>query len=309
MNRRVFLQSSVAAYFTLNAAISKGSDRRSVAITIDDPNVTEQPLFDWKERGNRILNTLRKHNLKAALFVCGKRIDSDDGKTLIKMWNDSGHMICNHSYSHLFYNAPKMPFEFYRDDFLKGDGLVNSYPNFQKFYRYPYLKEGDTAEKRDAMRSELHSLGYRNGYVTIDASDWAIDDRLKTKLKNDPTADTKPYRDYLLKHILDRANYYDTLSNEVLGRSVTHTILLHHTLLNALYLDDLIAEFKRQNWNLIGADEAYKDSVFLREPKTVPAGESLIWALAKETGRYDDKLRYPGEDDSYEKDAMDAAKL
>ena len=39
--------------------------------------------------------------------------------------------------------------------------------------------------------------------------------------------------------------------------------------------------------------------------QTAPAGESLVWALAKETGKFESILRYPGEDDVYEKAALD----
>jgi hypothetical protein len=31
----------------------------------------------------------------------------------------------------------------------------------------------------------------------------------------------------------------------------------------------------------------------------------LIWALAKQSGKFEDQLRYPAEDSQYEKDAMD----
>ena len=44
-------------------------------------------------------------------------------------------------------------------------------------------------------------------------------------------------------------------------------------------------------------------------PNNVPAGESLIWALAKQSGKYEDLLRYPAEDEEYEKDKMDALGL
>ena len=56
---------------------------------------------------------------------------------------------------------------------------------------------------------------------------------------------------------------------------------------------------------MIDADEAFKDPIFKQTPDIIPAGESLIWGLAKETHLYDDQLRYPGEDESYEKEAMD----
>jgi hypothetical protein len=45
--------------------------------------------------------------------------------------------------------------------------------------------------------------------------------------------------------------------------------------------------------------------VFASEPMIVPAGESVVWALAKQSGRFDSLLRYPGEDAGYENAKMD----
>ncbi len=102
------------------------------------------------------------------------------------------------------------------------------------------LKEGDTAAKRDAMRSFFAKHGYRNGHVTIDNSDWAIDQRLTARLKKDPNADVKPYRDFYLEHMWARSEYYDSLAQRVLGRPVKHTVLVHFNLLNGLFLNDLL---------------------------------------------------------------------
>ena len=48
------------------------------------------------------------------------------------------------------------------------------------------LKEGNTAQKRDAIRQVLTRHGYRNGHVTIDNSDWIVDQRLTARLKKEP---------------------------------------------------------------------------------------------------------------------------
>lgn len=56
---------------------------------------------------------------------------------------------------------------------------------------------------------------------------------------------------------------------------------------------------------MIDAKKAYQDSIYNSKPKTIPAGESLIWSLAKESGQFENKLRYPAEDSRYEKDKMD----
>jgi len=63
--------------------------------------------------------------------------------------------------------------------------------------------------------------------------------------------------------------------------------------------------FESKGWKLIDAEEAFKDPVFAATPNIVPAGESIIWALAKETGKFDKLLRYPGEDSEYENAKMD----
>lgn len=53
------------------------------------------------------------------------------------------------------------------------------------------------------------------------------------------------------------------------------------------------------------ADKAYTDSIYSEVVEAVPAGESLIWALAKKSGRFEKVLRYPAEDGEYEKPLMD----
>ncbi len=125
-------------------------------------------------------------------------------------------------------------------------------------FRYPFFKEGDTAEKRDGMRTFLHEHGYRIGRATIDASDWAIDDRLQRRAAAQPGADLTGYRDFFLQHIWERAQYYDSLALRVLGRPVRHTVLLHHRALNALFLGDLIDRFRKKGWKPVDAEYAYK---------------------------------------------------
>ena len=167
------------------------------------------------------------------------------------------------------------------------------------------LKEGETVAKRDAMRSFFAKHGYRNGYVTIDNSDWAIDMRLTKRLTNDAAADVKPYRDFYLEHMWARSEYYESLAQRVLNRPVKHTLLMHFNLLNGLFLNDLLAMYKAKGWQLVDAEEAFTDPVFASKPNVVPAGESIIWSLAKENGKIPMHLRYPAEDAEYEKARMD----
>jgi peptidoglycan/xylan/chitin deacetylase (PgdA/CDA1 family) len=268
--------------------------------------------FHWRnavkltaqERNQSILDTVNKHSIKAAAFVVGRNIEDQEGKDLIAAWDKAGHLIANHTYSHRDFNDPESDLKTYCEDILRAEALLKEFPGFRKYLRFPMLKEGDTPAKRDGMRTFMTQNGYRNGHVTIDNSDWAIDQRLTARLKKDPNADLKPYRDFYLEHMWARAEYYDSLAHRVKGRYVKHTILMHFNLLNGLFLNDLIEMFKRKNWEPIDAEEAFTDSVFLAQPKVVPAGESIIWSLAKEKGTIAKKLRYPAEDSQYENKRM-----
>ena len=288
------------------SAQSRPVQATEVAITIDDPdlNSNDTPKLALDERNAAILAALRKHkDLKAALFVCGMRVDNEQGKKHLLDWDKAGHLIGNHSYSHFFY--PRAGFEKFSQDVLKGEAIISGLKNYRKFFRFPYLKEGDTAEKRDQMRAFLNEKNYRMGYVTIDTSEWAIDARLRKRLNENPNADLTAYRDFYLEHIWERAQFYDQLTGKVVGKPVKHTLLIHHNLVAALFLDDLLQMFEKKGWKLINAECAFQDSIFKKLPNVIPAGESIIWSLAKESGKFESELRYPAEDERYEKEKMD----
>jgi hypothetical protein len=241
--------------------------------------------------------------------VTGKRVDSEAGRSLVAAWDKSGHAIGNHSYSHMFFNDADIKLTNFESDVLRNELLIHGHTHTIRMFRFPYFKEGETAEKRDGMRSFLQQRRYRIGRATIDASDWAISWRLEKRLIAVPNADATPYGEFFKQHIWDRAQFYDSLARRALKNPVRHTVLLHHNALNALYLDQLIAMFIDRGWKPIDALYAYADVVYDRQPKILPAGESLVWALAKESGKFDNELRYPGEDDIYENPKMDALGL
>jgi len=142
-------------------------------------------------------------------------------------------------------------------------------------------------------------------YVTIDASDWYIDAQISIALKKDINTDLTPYKEYYINHILDRAKYYDSLAHLVFKRDIKHTLLIHHSLLNALFLDDLLIALNENGWKLINAKEAYYDVISSQQPLIEPCGESIVWQCAELIEEISKTLRYPGEDEEYEKEPLE----
>ncbi len=274
-----------------------------LCLTYDDGKINDMPGYTGPEWNAKLLANLSKNKVQAILFAKGSGLDNPNGKKVLESWSNAEHYICNHTYSHNSYN--KSTFEDYKADFLKNDSLIRGYKNYVKMFRFPYLKEGDTKEKRDNFRNFLAEQHYQNGYVTIDASDWAVDARLVKRLKADPNADIAAYRQFYLDHLYEKAVFYNDLAVKLTGRQINHSLLLHHNLAAALFTDDLIQMFKDKGWEVINASEAYKDPVYKNQPDIVPAGESLIWGMAREKGTYNDIIRYPAEDSKYEEAKMD----
>jgi len=284
------------------------SARPQLALTLDDPALSLGSVLKWQEANSRILKAISEKDVRAALFVCGMRVDEADGAKLLSAWDQAGHLICNHSYSHKFYDEQTSYADF-AVDFLKNEKVIAPYRNRTALFRYPFLKEGDTADKRDRFRALLKERSYHVGHVTIDVSDWYMSQRFVDRLSKQPKAPIGPYCDYLIAHLLDRAAFYRQLALDVLGRDIRHTLLMHFNPLNAFVLPEVMSAFEASGWQWIDASMAFEDSIFRSQPQTLPAGESLVWALAKETGRFENRLRYPGEDDVYERPKMDAVGL
>lgn len=274
-----------------------------ISFSFDDGTLGSKPGYSLQQWNSLLLNKMDAAGVKAIFFVAGKGKESEKGRYLLESWDDSGHLIANHTYSHPNYNNEGVDFESFAKEIVRNDAIINKHDNYTRLFRFPYLKEGNTPKKIDSIRKFLKSKNYKNGYVTIDASDWYIDSRLLKRLRQNATADITAYRDYYLNHLWEKAQYYESLSYEMYGRHINHTLLLHHNLAAALFMDDLIKMFKEKGWQVISAKEAYTDPIFDKIPKY--AGESLLYALARDSGKYNHLLRFPPEDSQYEKKKMD----
>lgn len=282
------------------------NEKPTVSFTFDDGITSNLAGFKFEEWNEKILSHLENENLKAVFFVTGKNKLDNKGQYLLKSWNDKGHKIANHTYTHPSFYIKENSATLFQKELLQTDSIISKFGNHTKLFRFPYLKEGGNKLKVDSIRSILAENKYSNGYVTIDASDWFVDQRLIARIKQNgfEIAEVDKYRDFYLEHILDRANYYEKLSFEMNGRHINHTLLLHHNLASALFLGDLINKFKEEGWNVINADKAYEDEIFKKIPNSDFAGESLIYSLAKQSGKYEGLLRSPAEDGQYERVKM-----
>ncbi len=286
--------------------VGTNAGAQTLALSFDDGfDPREQPsASEWNAA---ILDALRDAKVRSILFAAGSRVDSAEGLALVKAWGDAGHRIGNHTYLHRSLGSTRTTLDAFIADCERNEALLKDVPGWTRRLRFPYLKEGDTADKRDGFRAWMDRHDDRSGAVSIDASDWYYDARYRNWRAAHPDADPAPFRRAYLAHLADRSAYYEALSRRVLHRSVKHVLLLHTNAINAAFLPDVIAMFRGHGWTIVAPDDAYDDPVYAMRPDVLPAGESILWSLAKQAGIAD--LRYPAEDDVYEKPSLDALGL
>ncbi|MES2691781.1 MAG: polysaccharide deacetylase family protein [Bacteroidota bacterium] len=285
------------------------NQRPTVSFTFDDGKTTALGGYELKVWNGLILAALKENNIKAILFVAGHNKKTLNGRYVLESWNNAGHRLANHSLNHPNFNNDDVTLEQFKNELLANDALIKGYSNYFRYFRFPYLKEGNTPEKVAGFREFMKQNNYRHGHVTIDASDWYVDSRLRNYLAANPGADVGAYKTFYIQHIYDRAVFYDSLAYSLTGKHINHSLLLHHNLVSALFLKDLIRHFKAKGWNVMDADKAYTDEVYKTVTQTTPAGESLIWSMAKQSGKFEQVLRYPAEGGEYEKARMDSLGL
>jgi peptidoglycan-N-acetylglucosamine deacetylase len=259
---------------------------QSVAFTFDDgPRLAATPLLSPQERNAALLATLKKHQVSAALFVTlGNGADKPEGLALARAWGEAGHAIGNHTVTHLDLNAKNVTLKQYQDEVLACDRIIRQLPGYKPWFRFTFLREGDTPEKRDGMKAFLKSLGYRNAYVSLDTSDWRLDAALESNLIKQPNTNTAPFRAAYLAHLRQRAEAYRDLSRRLFGRDVPQILLLHHNLINALFLGDAIQQFKDMGWTITTPEAAYQDFVYSLNPQRPFPGQSLLISAAYSLG-------------------------
>lgn len=271
-------------FLTGSAAAATPAPAKRIALTFDDAPRADGPLWMGWERTPRLIAALQKAGVKqAAFFVTTQGLESDRGPERLRAYTAAGHVLANHSNSHLW--LKDMTPGDYIADLDKAQTALGGFDNVRPWYRFPFLDEGRTPESRDAVRAALKARGLKNGYVTVDNYDWYLDDLLGQAHKAGRNIDMDALRKLYVDTMMGAVRFYDGIAVETLGRSPAHVLLLHETDLNALFVGDLVTALRREGWTIVTADEAFADPIADEEPATLFNGQGRVAALAAAKGR------------------------
>ena len=289
----------LALCLALLAAAPAAAQKR-IALTFDDVPRAAGGFMTPDQRTTRLIAALNSARVpQAAFFVTPgnlSRPDGAGGEARVAAYGRAGHVIGNHSWSHLWLH--KTPAAAYVADLDRAAAWMKGRAGYRPWFRFPYLDEGRRdLTKRAEVRAALAARGLRNAYVTVDNYDWHLD-ALATKAKREGRSiDLPGLRELYVETLVGAADFYDRIARDALGRQPAQVLLLHETDLNALFIADVARGLRRAGWTIIGTDEAYRDPIAAREPDGWFTSGGRIAALAQETGRAPKDLIDPRTDE------------
>ena len=248
---------------------------QKLAITIDDlplngvlpPGVTRVDIT------RDTLAVLKKRHVPPVYgFINAKKLEgSVDGAEALKLWA-AAEPFGNHTYTHIDLEANTAE-AFERD--LEQDEptlelLAKPGPgkpgNDWHWLRYPYLHEGDTVEKRRAVRDYLAKRGYKIAQVTLDWEDYMWNSAYaRCAAKNDKTS-----IEWLRTSYLSTASEFLDLGRAqaklIYGHEINYVLLMHLGAFSSTIMPDALDLLKKKGFKLVTLEEAESDPIYQGDP-------------------------------------------
>ena len=264
MRRKLLLGTVILSLFCGIASAQQ------VALTFDDLP-SHGPLSAGQTRlqvADSILTTLHDQHIPQVYgFINAAKLEKvPDDVAVLKAWRAAGQPLGSHTYSHPSLND-LTPTEF-EADIAKNEPVLSALMPGQDWhwFRYPFLWEGDTLEKRHEVRTYLHQHGYQIAQVSLDFEDylWNAPYARCVDKHDDKAIDT------LRESYLATADQYITIFREIThtlyGRDISYVLLLHIGAFDAKMLPDLIALLRRRGFTFTTLPEAMKDPIYREDP-------------------------------------------
>ncbi len=277
--RTLYRRTSDGHWLIARQEWTAGSDA-PVAINLDPHPIVALTFDDLPAAGSLPPDTNRTKILTALAselkanrlegtygFVNAVKLENDpDAQQALHLWLDSAMNIGSHTWSHISLTANTA--EAFEQEIAKNEPALESYGQTRdwRWFRYPFLWEGDTLEKRRAVRGYLAEHRYRVAQVSIDFEDYAWNDTYgRCTAKQDAAA-----IDWLKQSYLEAAREYITLGREeqiiAFGHEIPNVLLLHATAFTTLMLPELLDQLRSEGFTFDGIADVEKDPAYAMDP-------------------------------------------
>ncbi len=283
-------QCFLAGSLILAAGLASG---QQMAVTVDDLPV-HGPLPAGMTRlqiAQSMLATLRRQKMPPVYgFINAERVEEDPSTlNVLREWRSARQPLGNHTWAHLDLNKESP--EGFAVEVSRNEPLLQSLMGKEDWHwlRYPFLHEGDTLEKRRAVRAWAFAHQYKIAQVSMDFEDYLWNaPYARCVAKHDEAAIQKLHASYLA--VADQ--YYGVfreLSQLVYGRDVKYVLLMHVGAFDARMLPELLALYRAKGVKFISLPDAMSDPAYQDDPDIgEPNGGTFLELMMQKK-----KLQFP----------------
>ena len=277
--------------FCIGILSFSGSYATEVAITVDDlPGVGSLPHGVSRQAvENQMLAAFQKHHLNSVYgMVIGGEVEGNPKmEQIITHWIAAGNYVANHTYTH--HDLAKVSSDYYITDIQMTDDYLSQVKQnaTYKYFRYPYLSDGNTFAKRSAVRSYLFKHGYQIAPVTVNFSDYEWNAPYARCVRQNNTAAIAWLKQIYIQEALGALDEAHYSSEKLFHRDINNILLIHLGPFDAVMIDDLLTAYEHRGVTFVSLPVAMSDPVY---KLNLDPNRVQIYSLWKRTESKDDPI-------------------
>jgi peptidoglycan/xylan/chitin deacetylase (PgdA/CDA1 family) len=259
--------------------------QRKVAVTVDDlpmqPPLTESTVVG--EVIGRLVSSLASIGVPVVGFVnegalYRQGVVDKSQVAHLEKWCDARMELGNHTCSHLDLHTTSV--DRFKQDIIRGEviskRLMESRGTSLRFFRYPYLHTGLTAESKTAVEEFLRERGLLIAPVTIQSEEYMFAQTYDHAMLDGDSETMHRIASAYIPYMKTMFEYFETLSLKVFGREISQVLLLHASALNADYFSDLEKMMRDRGYSFVTLEEALDDEAY-SHPDSCITSDGLSW--------------------------------
>lgn len=266
------------------ALLAPAAYAQQIAITIDDAPVHGPVPAGETQVGvaARMIAALSEAgDAPATVFINGGAVEQNpDAAAALGLWRAAGHDLANHTWTHRNLNA--VGAEAYEAEILHNEPLLAMLMGERdwRWFRYPFLAEGDDPALRARIRSFLEQRGYRVASVTMSFDDWAWSDPyLRCRAQGDHAAIARMEQTYL-EAAGAAFDHSRAMARALYGEDIPYVLLLHTGSFHARMLPQVLALYRDRGAEFVPLEQAQSHPFYEPDMRVRPSDGPLYLETA-----------------------------
>lgn len=211
----------------------------------------------------RLVAALADAGAPAMGFVNASGLEArPEERAALEVWRAAGHPLGNHGWSHA--NLDAIGAEAFATELVRNEPVLESLAGDTdwRWFRYPFLAEGQSPEVRSAARAALRERGYKVASVTMDFSDWAFNEPWARCRSQGDAAGMARLETLFLTSAEEALTASRTQSRALYGRDIPYVLLMHVGALDAHMMPRLLAMYQARGVRLVTLEAAMADPFY-----------------------------------------------